>query len=254
MKKLLVLTFFTGALGMNAYSQSMHTQAKIEDVYTNGFNQQGFHIGASAGFNSVAIINQNSYYTPELEYRVTYAPNGGLVAGYNVTNHLGVQAEAFFSVQGQKYKDEIVGQPIVTRRVESTYFQFPVMFKYMGGLSRVQFYAMGGPQLSILNSSRVTMNGAEMTPTNILKPAAVNSFFEKTEWGIKLALGSDIQLSEKLYLNAGLAFYAGLSDINAEPFRVNGNEFQTKVYKKSTNSFAGVNVGIHYMIKKSRTQ
>lgn len=248
MKKLLILVVLACSTTIVTRAQELSFQS-VEEKCATDFNHKGFHMGAGVGQNVTAIINQNSYKTPELEYRITYGNNYGIVAGYNF-RHLGVQVETYYSKQGQKYEDEIIGSPTVSRRVLSHYIQVPVLLKYTGGGATVQFYAMAGPQFSVLSSSSVSFNGKEVTPFMINENVRETSFFEKYEWGIKMATGAEIRLTNKIYLNTGLAFYGGLSDMNIEAFRSNGNEFQAKPYHKSTNGYAGVNVGIHYMFRK----
>jgi hypothetical protein len=251
MKKSILLALFGLSL-LNANAQN----AEGLDISTphkeieNSFSQKGWHIGAAMGLNTTAIFNQNSYKTPEMEYKPTFGVNGGLVGGYNFTNFIGLQTELFLSQQGQKYKDEFVGQPVTTREVKSSYVQIPLMLKYMSGQSTVQFYIMAGPQLSILNTSSVTYNGTEWTPQMKFPGIRSSTFYEKYEWGGKLAMGTDIKLSSELYMNAGFAFYGGLTDINIAEFRTRGNEFEVKPYKASTNMYAGINVGVHYRIRR----
>jgi hypothetical protein len=251
MKKTIVLAM----LGLSL------TQAKAQsteglDISTPGkeiektFSQRGWHIGGAMGINTIAILNQNSYKTPEMEYKPTFGFNGGIVGGYNFSNFIGLQTELFFSQQGQKYKDEYVGQPVVTREVQSSYFQIPLMLKYMSGQSTVQFYIMAGPQLGILNNSSVTYNGSEWTPQMKNPGTKSTSFFERFEWGAKLAMGADIKLNSDLYMNAGIALYSGLTDMNIPEFRTRGNEFEVKPYKSSMNTYGGINIGLHYRIRK----
>ena len=251
MKKTIVLAL----LGMNLIQAKAQSTEGL-DISAPGkeiektFSQRGWHIGGALGINTIAIFNQNSYKTPEMEYKPTFGINGGIVGGYNFNNFIGLQTELFISQQGQKYKDEYVGQPVVTREVQSSYFQIPLMVKYMSGQSTVQFYVMAGPQLGVLNTSSVTYNGSEWTPQMKIPGIKSSTFFEKIEWGAKLAMGADIKLISELYMNAGIALYAGLTDINIPEFRTRGNEFEVKPYKTSTNTYGGINIGLHYRIRR----
>jgi hypothetical protein len=254
MKKIITLALGLIALQFNVFAQTDDqggldiTNPKKEPI--KNFNQKGFHLGTTVGLNLIFILNQNSYKTPEMEYRPTFGVNGGLAGGYNFNNFIGLQTEILLSQQGQKYKDEYVGQPVMTREVKSSYLQIPLMVKYMSGQSTVQFYIMGGPQLSVLNTSSVTYNGQEWTPEMKMPGIKKSSFYERYELGAKLAMGTDIKLSSTFYMNAGFAFYTGLTDMNIPEFRTRGNEFEVKPYKMSTNAYTGINVGVHYRFKK----
>lgn len=258
MKKILTLVILALSTTICANAQDSQKNMNVgaggvetAKIYISTFDQTGAHMGISAGRNVIGIVNQNSYATPELEYRITYGSNVGLEFGYNFTRFIGLQMEAYYSKQGQKYKDEIIGMPVVSRKVTTHYFQMPLMVKYIGGQSNIQLYVMAGPQFSVLINDELKMNGHIIEPNMINETVKQKSFYENFEWGVKLATGADIKIMERLYLNAGLAFYGGLTDINIQQFRTNGNAFEIKPYKKSTNAYAGVNVGLHYQIRRT---
>ena len=217
---------------------------------TSEFNQRGLHIGVTYGFNSVWIINQNTYGSRELEYRPKFGSAYGAEIGYSFTRHLGIQIEGFYSNQGQKYSDQIKDS-ILTRNVDLKYFYGSFMLKYMGGKAKTQFYFMIGPQYGIKNFSAIQYNDKDFSPQNInINLESVNNtdFFEKYDLRLASAIGADIKLSDIFYLSTGLRFYYGLRDINSAPYRIAPNEF--KPYDKSTNAFGGINVGFHYMISR----
>lgn len=256
MKKInLLITFVLISMGATAQEASSNDQkitiTKDQAFQTNdskNINPGKFHIGTAYGRNLIFIINQTSYYRPELEYRPTFGNNFGLAAGYDFNEFLGLQVELYYSQQGQNYKDEDYRFPTLTREVKTSYLQIPMMVKFMGGPSAIRFYAMGGVQYSKLLSSSVTIDGVEYQPDNVVENIKATRFFEQDEWGAKFATGADFRINEKWYLNAGLAFYGGLTDMNAPYFRRNGHAFSKKPYHMSTNAYAGGNIGIHYII------
>src|SRR5436853_6043446 len=67
--------------------------------------QQGFNIGVQGGGGLPFLINQTNMGFTNAQY--DYAPKGayagGLEAGYNFTNHIGVQVEANLARIGQNY-------------------------------------------------------------------------------------------------------------------------------------------------------
>ncbi len=217
--------------------------------------QKGFHIGAGIGFNSVWIINQNTYGGPELEYAPKFGLSYDGAFGYNITSRIGFQTEIGVAHQGQKYEDiNSDGDPIL-RDIDLRYMHIPIMFKFMGGSSDTRFYMMLGPQLNYLQSASIHQSVASES-TDI--PA--KSYFENQDIGLALGLGADIMLNENFYLNTGLRFYYGFTDINSVTYRQQYDtnfdgeiDRKDKPYEKSTNFYGGFTIGIHYLFNRNET-
>ena len=218
------------------------------------FNQSGFHAGITGSFNSVWIINQNTYGAKELEYRPKYGFAYGAEIGYNITRHLGIQLEGFYSQQGQNYYDVLSDGGKINRQVDLTYSYTALMFKYIGGktASFTQFYWLIGPQFGKKLTSGIQYNKKEFLPWDVNKDGVTdNQFFGKSDWGLAMGIGADIRLAKFLYLNAGLRLYYGFQDINAAPYRIAPSQF--KPYEQSTNAFGGINLGVHYLLHRSKS-
>lgn len=203
--------------------------------------QKGPHIGAHALFNSVWIIHQESYGAEEYDYTLKTAPGFGLVAGYNFTTHLGLQAQLDFIKAGQNYKSS-KGTGFV-RKYDLSYTAVPILLKYTSGEGMVRFYGQIGPQFEFL--SKATITAADSTGANSITIDAKNRF-SSSDVGVNFGLGANIYIVPALYINAGLAFYYGFNDINTAAFRI--PRPSNHQYTASHNGLGGVDVGLHYIL------
>ena len=236
-------------------------------------------MGLHGLLNTSFILNQNSYGFEEYDYKSTFGAGGGLVVGYNFTDHIGLQTELNFLKLGQNYQRS--RQPVDTRRYELNYIAIPLMLKYTSGEGMVRFYGQIGPQVMFLNNAAIKYfdpDGTAMTvyPTapvyggtidtafTITGPAAT-ARFEKLNVGLNFGLGANIHIIPSLYVNAGLSFYYGFSDINnadvvgtasatlpnaGSPYS-DGTwrwpDQSLQKYEPSRNAYGGIDIGVHYM-------
>jgi hypothetical protein len=67
----------------------------------------------------------------------------------------------------------------------------------------------------------------------------------------RLDLGVDITIVKNLFINTGLSFAYGLTDINAKDWRMNNSAGN---YNPSHNAAVGFNVGINYCLDFSKAK
>lgn len=220
----------------------------------NSFAQKGFHAGIGGNYNTVWIINQNSYGQPEYDYKLDMGGAFRFEVGYNINDHLGIQTGFTTFKGGQKYEDSH-GTGIL-REVKMSYSGVPVQVKVIGGESKVKFYFMVGPQFSFLSKAELTGNYNAIDKTT-LTDGKVR--FEKSNSGLSFGLGADISVTDFLYINAGMSFLYGFSDINAfagsGPDTYQGTTWQfpspnTGTYEKSNLANGGFSIGVHYLLNK----
>ena len=96
----------------------------------NSYSQKGFHGGLGGNYNTVWIINQNSYSQPEYDYKLDMGGAFRLDVGYNFSNHLGIQTGFTTFKGGQKYEDS--HGTGVLREVKMSYSGVPILFKLIG--------------------------------------------------------------------------------------------------------------------------
>ncbi len=224
----------------------------------NSLAQKGFHAGIEGSYNTVWIINQNSYGRPEYDYVLDMGGAFKLDVGYNFTNHIGVQTGFTSFKGGQKYEDS--HGTGVLREVKMSYSGVPILFKLIGGESKVKFYFLIGPQLSFLSKAELTGNYIAADPTTLTNGKVR---FEKSNSGLNFGLGADVSVTDFLYINAGMSFLYGFSDINAAsgsgPDSYQNTSWtswrfpspNTGTYEKSNMANGGFSIGVHYILNKS---
>ncbi len=219
------------------------------------FAQKGFHAGIGGNYNTVWIINQNSYSQPEYDYKLDMGGAFRLDIGYNFSKHIGVQTGFTTFKGGQKYEDSH-GTGIL-REVKMSYSGVPIQFKLIGGESKVKFYFLAGPQISFLSKAELSGNYNAIDKTTL---TAGKVRFEKSNTGLSFGLGADISFTDFLYINAGMSFLYGFSDINAASGSgtdtYGGTTWRfpspnTGTYEKSNLANGGFSIGIHYLLNKS---
>lgn len=209
----------------------------------NAGAQKGLDIGLDGAANLIFVINQNNYGRTELEYAPTSGFAGGISVGYNFDKHFGIQIEGWHVMEGQHYKLSTISGVDITRKLDLMYNQIPLLFKYSGGGDfGTRFYFMFGPQLGFLQSAHETIQGSGPDNENRLD---ITSRFQKTDVGLVLDLGSDFNITHRIYMSAGLRFNYGLNDINAPAWRIRNHDGN---YGPSQNAYGGVHIGLHYMI------
>ncbi|MFZ4520440.1 MAG: porin family protein [Bacteroidales bacterium] len=217
-------------------------------------SQKQLYFGlAGTGLSSV-ITNQNNYGQYfEMDYKVTFGGSGNVNIGFDFNKHIGLKLELGFAKLGQKYEDTH-GDTLYTRNVKLNYLQIPLMFKYRTG-GTAQFYVMAGIQLDMLLSAKQkyiqsdsmyfkTLADLKNNPYNVGEETITTRYSSMDVMG-RLDLGVDIHVASNIFLNVGLTMAYGLTDINAEDFRIKDH---TGNYNPSHNIYGGLNVGINYVL------
>lgn len=228
--------------------------------------QKGFHIGTTTTLNGSFIVNQNNYETLDevpaishssLAYRYTWGYNLGFAMGYNFNKKIGILTSITYNKGGQHYDDTFHPDPAdypgayhVTRRIDLSYIQIPVLFKYNFGpyKRKTNIYAMAGPELGVLLKAQeqIWINGS---PKEGMQPA--NQKFRNIDFGIAVGTGVDYYILPQLYIEAGLLGYISVIDINSEYIQSENWFGNNNVkYKKSYNLHPGIDVGIHFLFSK----
>ncbi len=197
----------------------------------NANAQEGFYIGAQATQQFSGMYNQDDVDNENFDYKITPGQSFGLSGGYNFNKHMGVAAEAIFSMEGQKYELNKT-----TFRRKLNYVKVPVLFTYNTDASKkVMFTAKLGPQVGLLTSAK--LNDAD--GNTLLKDT--KDSYETFTFGGMLGASARVNLAKNLYLDAGLKLDANF--INNEVETVNeSNIARAQTY----NTNAGIEVGIKY--------
>jgi hypothetical protein len=163
---------------------------------------------------------------------------------------------------GQRFTDAIGPNKdtTLTRNIKLNYLQIPLMFKYRTTGEVARFYVMAGPQFDFLLSAKQTYykNDASLTDEvynpKLNKPvkigeSTITDRYTSYDIFARLDLGVDITLVKNLFLNAGICFCYGLTDINNTNYR---DPYGSGNYNPSHNIALGFNIGINYCLDFSK--
>lgn len=203
------------------------------------FAQKGLHLGASGNLNTVWIVNQNAYGGEEYDYTLKTGAGAGLNVGYNLTDHIGVFTGFKFSNQGQSYESsKNTGE---TRDISLRYNYIPLLVRFTGGSSSVKFYAQAGPQFGFISNATYEYDGPTIDPIK----GDIKDRFNSGDNGVNFGIGANIDITSKIYINAGLDLFYSFNDINEEKFHIPDS---SGVYEPSKNATGGLNIGVHYIL------
>ena len=134
------------------------------------------------------------------------------------------------------------------------------MFKYKTNGEVAKFYVMAGPQFNFLLSANQTyykndikIEDQYQNPITSewvkLGEEDLTSYYTSYDIFARADFGVDIQILDNLFINTGLSFAYGLTDINADEWRIDNSSGD---YNPSHNIAVGFNVGINYCLNLSK--
>jgi hypothetical protein len=271
---LYLLLFFLGLI-FQARAQDLAVQVK-EDPQEDMARPRGYkgslHFGVTAALNSTWVKFDNDEQNNEhYKYNKTFkwAPIG-VVAGYKFNDRHDLQAEAYVSRQGQHYdlvaQGNGSGAVIGEKRVDLTYLQVPLLWKYTTG-DATRFNVHFGPQVGFLlkgeevneitRQGGVHRNGSAIRPGTSLLVVRQDGEdrvydgqgqFNKVDPYLVLGFGLEKDLTDNLYLSANLRFHYGFADIRAGETVV--DQTTGDKYILRYNIYGGAQFGLHYIINK----
>ena len=222
--------------------------------------QQGFYMGAEGGLMNTWIANQFAYGDSEMEYEATFGLLGGVLIGYNFTPNLGLMIGGRYIDMGQHYDDRV--RAIQTKRtIDLDYIQVPILFKYTSGQGTVKFTTEGGlvygrllsaefTQVGGTELARIVSDDGEVFDSNndlikINNPIDFSSRFKENDLGIEFGIGAQISLSKQTFLEPGIKFMYGLSNIHTDEAIAAHPGYDGP----SKNFFGGINVKIYHVFR-----
>jgi hypothetical protein len=229
------------------------------------FAQKQLYFGAQGtGLNSW-ITNQQNYGRPDMDYVATFGGGGNINIGFDFNNHIGLQLQFGYEKLGQKFKDSNVVNDTTysyTRNIKLNYLKLPLLFKYRTSGEVAKFYFMVGPQFNFLLSANQTYYKNDVKVEDQYQNPITNesvklgeeditSYYTSYDIFARLDFGADIIIVKNLFLNFGLSFAYGLTDINSTDWRVPNSSGD---YNPSHNIDIGFNVGINYCLDFSKSK
>lgn len=119
-------------------------------------NAQRTQFGVKAGVNFADVQTKDG---PDYEYKPGF--HGGLLAHIHASEHIAIQPEIVYSLQGGKYET-----PLVETKLNLSYVNVPVMLQYM---FKNGFRLQTGPQVGFLVNAETEVNDEEIDSMDDLK-------------------------------------------------------------------------------------
>lgn len=204
--------------------------------------------GSVLGVRNVWVLNQNNYGQPEMEYRARFGTSFGLSGGYGFSDRFSIYMEIAHASQGQLYAQEATYSGTIYKDINLRYLQFPVLLRFTGCDCNNRFFALLGPQFGLLYAADIGYRNAEDFSFTY---AGAQDRFLRNDLGIAFGLGMESQLTKSVILSSGLRTYWGLTDTNHPDWRISS---YGKTYKKSTNAYWGVQIGIFWLMEGRRSE
>jgi hypothetical protein len=225
--------------------------------------QKQLYFGGTGTGLSTWITNQQNYGRPDMDYVVTFGGGGNLNIGFDFNKNFGIFLGPGYQKLGQKFKDtQVINDTTYqyTRNIKLNYIQLPLMFKYKTNGEVAKFYVMAGPQFNFLLSANQTyykndikIEDQYQNPITSewvkLGEEDLTSYYTSYDIFARADFGVDIQILDNLFINTGLSFAYGLTDINADEWRIDNSSGD---YNPSHNIAVGFNVGINYCLNLSK--
>ncbi len=218
----------------------------------SAFAQKGFHLGVNGNAVTTYLVDTKLYGDVDYKANFTVAPIVGVAAGNNFTNQFGFQVEVNYARlgMGYEYNDSLNQLPGFTKRngkITLDYIQVPVLLKLTGGDFKTRFSAMAGPQFSFLqNAWNRRQIDSEARPAK--------NDFNGTEIGLLVFAGSDISLTNDLYLSLGLRMFYGFTQVNKNNKVISPSPLPNskQLEDRLVNAYGGINVGVHYIFRNNK--
>lgn len=220
------------------------------------YGQKGLNLGINGMSLSSSIVNQNTWGNGhEYDYKVSFGSSFGFDAGYNFNDNIGLYSGFWMMNLGQSYTDSYDNSSW-ERKLKFKYNVIPIMFKFTGSESRVNFIGGVGILYAMMSKAEQTWtkDGAaysELFENSItgktfdIGATDVTDRYEKNDIILNLELGARIVIIENLYIDATLNFGYGIKDINAVEWQIPDSD---GVYSPSHNAYGGFKVGVAYVL------
>ena len=265
-KKLIFLMFFAMGAGCLFAQKGFNVQVAVQP-------------GASFLSGDWKISNgSGTDYTFKKSF--TFGFEGGVNAGYNFTDNLGVSIGMFYASQGQNYKDLVVADGYMTGTLKNdislSYLKIPLRFVFnTNPENSLSFTGFAGFYLGFLTGYKQTMSysgtGASSgeyklvmkgnTRTETYNSSSdqyvlVGKPFKSTNFGITLGAGVQKKLLEKLFLQIMLNYQMGFGDVKnvASQYRDSNDKLEDVYASDDPNrsvSHKNSELGLMIGLKKS---
>ena len=225
-------------------TNSTHQEEEV-NIIRNFYNLRGFYMGAQTGVEGNFMTKNGQYENPILGQNIHYTPNisyqSGMVFGYNITNHFGIESGLNYIHKIQQFESYNY-DAIRKGKMNLTYIEVPLDFKYKFNQIMSKSHRMssinifGGIQYAYLARANVAMqisNARMKNPTNYDGRA----YLPNHNLGLNIGVDYDLFVSKNLYWTIGV------------DGSVTGDVKSFPVWNKNVTSSPSMTIGVHTSIR-----
>jgi hypothetical protein len=265
-----------------SFTRKVITVSALSLLAGQMYAQKGFDLGLRGTVLTSSLLNEKDQAAgPELDYKNKVNVGGGIAAGYNFDNHMGVELDILYSKQGQGYVGDpaqitpmtngvlILSQEFqklasanniafttnYTANIALYTLKIPILFRYTGDAKKPWYFSSFiGPQINLLNSVAMQVNGANASFT-CAGFAAIDQY-KKTTIDAVVGVGVGINLSDNFVLGVHLRLDYGLNDVENKSEVPSGstNKLYDPTRAATHNATGGGLISLNYkFIKKKAT-
>ena len=177
---------------------------------------QDFRMGAKGAFNSTWLFNSNiSDKGDIIDYRATFGANFGLQFLLYFTENVGVSMDLLYASNEQRIEGFSENPVLVWYAEEQLkYLDVPILFHLS---SEGGPYVEIGPQVGFLIGAKELLRwNNQQHPIPVETTSDYKDDFSTISLAAVLGFGYDIEVSDNWFVNVGLRFGFGLSDVTKE--------------------------------------
>lgn len=175
-----------------------------------GFSQKGFKLGVIALPQNTWLLNSDDWNAPknQYEHQITMGMAGGLLAGWNFGDGVGLKMNFLYSLQGQKYRSLNDKNEEVENNIRLQYLKIPLMLSFN---SRTQYnkviFSFGlGFEVGFLTRARYFNNDQSYVPdpvlmANVLDYPSTWESYNTMTYGPCAEVGFDVKLTYNIMAN-----------------------------------------------------
>lgn len=210
-------------------------------------DEKSLWIDVKAGFNSVWMINQNSYQNPEMDYSTKFGLAGGIGVNYFVNNAWGFNISPGYIGLGQNYNDNKSADG-TTRKISLKYIQVPLLFMKKVPNTNDPTWIAFGPDLMFLTGAKQEFENSGSYLVNNsdgMKTGDIKDRFKPFDLALDFSVNKMYELRsyDKMMFLFSFISSIGLLDINSTDYQDPNMKGE---YKTSHNFYFGLKAGLMF--------
>lgn len=217
-----------------AFAQPSAPYADQEETIHSTYPTGGFWVGIRAVPQMSWMVNSDDLDNAGYKTMNKFGAAFGLAGGYNFDDHLGVELNAFYSMEGKRYK--LTG---IEYTQKMDYLKIPLLFTYTTRPANFMFLGKIGPQLNILNRAKIDpaiINGGVVSDNK--------DHFENIAVGGAVSAGVRYAATDNIWIDASVRYDMSFTNVENS-----SNNYFPAGRANTYNMTTGIEIGINYLLK-----